>query len=544
MGALALGIGLLAFAFADYLLDAPHRATMLNIKLGLLAVVAALPFVLRRCRDSRSGAAALFVAELILALGVTAQSRLLADNLTTPTVLLILVMATALLIPWGVGWQIGLAVVCGVIAGLEAWPLAQTHGAAFAWPALGMAIGYAVSIYIAYESGARRKELRARQSELDDRNEQYRTLLRSSGAIAYEIDTASMEVLFLGADIEALLGYPNDEWIRNVDLRMSAVHPDDLELASATSGRIAEFGGEATIEYRMLASDGRVLWFRDHLSAVLGKDGKPVTVEGFAFEITELRDANTRLEERVADRTALLRSALQELEAFSYSVSHDLRAPLRRIDGFASVAEDEAGDANPILVDSIGRIRESARSMERLITSMLEFSRAIRGGLARRDVKLHELAIEILDSLGKTDQEREVDVVVAPVPDVQADPALIRVAMDNLLGNAWKYTTRSPEAKIEFGSIPSDEELVFFVRDNGVGFNAAYADKLFEPFERLHSERDFQGTGIGLATVRRVLRRHGGDIWAEGSEGDGATFFFTIGNVDRPSLPRADAAAG
>jgi len=232
-----------------------------------------------------------------------------------------------------------------------------------------------------------------------------------------------------------------------------------------------------------------------------------------------------------------LEATNRELEAFSYSVSHDLRAPLRSIDGFSQIIlEDYADDFDEEGRDYLGRVRAASQRMGRLIDDLLGLSRVTRGNMERKRVDLGALASEVAEELREAKPERKVEFSAQKGLEVWGDPRLLRVALVNLIGNAWKFTEKEPEARIEFGQ---DEELsrkgrvpVYYVRDNGAGFEMAYASKLFGAFQRLHKEDEFEGTGIGLATVQRVVHRHGGSIWAEGEAGRGATFYFTL----RPGL--------
>jgi signal transduction histidine kinase len=243
----------------------------------------------------------------------------------------------------------------------------------------------------------------------------------------------------------------------------------------------------------------------------------------------ELRVINAQLEARVAERTAQLAAANRELEAFSYSVAHDLRAPLRAIDGFSSGLEEDLG---PRLDDTtrhdVERIRSACRRMDEQIDGLLRLSRLTRAELKRRSVDLSALALGVAEALRHAQPARRVELVVAPGLTVDADPGLLRVLLENLLGNAWKYTGKHTAARVEVGRVALAGGEALFVRDDGAGFDMAYADKLFAPFQRLHSVHEFEGHGIGLATAQRIVARHGGRIWAEAEVGKGATFWFTL----------------
>lgn len=259
-----------------------------------------------------------------------------------------------------------------------------------------------------------------------------------------------------------------------------------------------------------------------------------ITVRRHAEEA--IREVNTELEARVRTRTAQLEAANREyeaanreLEAFAYSVSHDLRAPLRAIDGFGQLLAEEYGDR----IDAQGiahldRVRSAARKMGRLIDDLLRLSRIARAELNREEVDVSAMAREVLVELGAADPGRLVEAVVEEGLTARADRNLLRIVLENLLQNAWKFTARQPHARIEVGRQPGTRPPEIFVRDNGAGFEMEYAAQIFKPFSRLHSPADFAGTGIGLAIVERVVRRHGGEIRAEGAVGGGATFRFRL----------------
>ncbi|HEY9721193.1 MAG TPA: PAS domain S-box protein [Oscillatoriaceae cyanobacterium] len=245
---------------------------------------------------------------------------------------------------------------------------------------------------------------------------------------------------------------------------------------------------------------------------------------------SELRELNTSLEKRVAERTGLLEATNKELEAFSYSVSHDLRAPLRAIDGFSQALEEDYADkVDEAGKDYLHRIRAASQRMAQLIEDLLQFSRLTRGELTRTQVDLADLARDVASGLTQAQPDRKVDWVFPEHLLVQGDPRLLRVVLDNLLSNAFKFTSHHPSARIELATGEKDGRTIYCVKDNGAGFDMAYAQKLFTPFQRLHTTSEFPGTGIGLATTQRVVHRHGGRIWAEAAPEQGARFCFTLG---------------
>jgi light-regulated signal transduction histidine kinase (bacteriophytochrome)/HAMP domain-containing protein len=257
----------------------------------------------------------------------------------------------------------------------------------------------------------------------------------------------------------------------------------------------------------------------------------------------ELQRYARELEQRVEARThelqqsndALQRNAAQvlaankELDAFAYSVSHDLRAPLRSIDGFSQVVlQDYADKLDDAGRDALQRVRAATQRMGMLIDDLLKLARIGRAELRREPVDLTGLVQEIVAELQQATPDRQVEFAIAPGLKAQGDARLLRVVLENLLRNSWKYTAKQPQPRVEFGSVEVNGGRAFIVRDNGAGFDMKYADKLFGVFQRLHSAAEFEGTGVGLATVQRIITRHGGRIWAEGAVDQGATFYFTL----------------
>ncbi|MDD5628312.1 MAG: PAS domain S-box protein [Elusimicrobia bacterium] len=281
------------------------------------------------------------------------------------------------------------------------------------------------------------------------------------------------------------------------------------------------------------------IWVRAQGRAIVS-NGKIVKLAGAFQDITErklaeeqVRKLNAELEERVAQRTAQLEMAVEELEAFSYSVSHDLQAPLRAMDGFSqALLEDYADQLDAQGRDYLSRVRGGAQRMAKMIDGFLKLSRAGRAEMQLKPLDLGALAREAAAELRRSDPGRKVEFSAAGDLRAVGDAALLRIVLDNLLGNAWKFTAKAARAKVEFGAAPGAAgaagQKVFRVRDNGAGFDQARVGKLFRAFQRLHGSAEFPGSGIGLATVRRIIHRHGGRVWAEGAVGKGAAFYFTL----------------
>jgi PAS domain S-box-containing protein len=254
--------------------------------------------------------------------------------------------------------------------------------------------------------------------------------------------------------------------------------------------------------------------------------------DGIIEDISERKEAERRIQHLntvLRERATVLESVNHELEAFSYSVSHDLRAPLRAVDGFSRILLDEYADQlDDTGKDRLKRVRAAAQRMAALIDDMLKLSRITRSELKREDIDLSAIAHEVIDELRRQEPGRAVQCSIQEGITAWGDARLLRIVLDNLLGNAWKFTSKRADAHIEFGMQKRDDETLYFVRDNGAGFDMAYAEKLFGAFQRLHDTSEFPGTGIGLATAQRVIHKHSGHICAESEVGKGATFYFTL----------------
>jgi len=334
-----------------------------------------------------------------------------------------------------------------------------------------------------------------------------------------------------------LYGLTREAFQGGVEAWQQGLHPEDLGRALAECE--AALRGEApyATEFRLRHRDGRVLWVKATGLVLRDDAGAPVRMLGLNQDITEQREAQAEilrmsltLEQRVQERTAQLEAAYREQEAFSYSVSHDLRAPLRGIDGFSQVLlEDYRDRLDEAGRNHLARIRAGVQRMGQLIEDLLKLSRLNRSPLERAEVDLTGLARKVAEGLAQAHPASRVELAIQPGLAARADQRLVQEMLDNLLGNAWKFTSKRPDPRIELGErVGPDGERAFFIRDNGAGFDMAHVGKLFNAFQRLHLVTEFDGTGIGLAIVQRIVHRHGGRIWAEAEVGRGATFYFTL----------------
>lgn len=388
----------------------------------------------------------------------------------------------------------------------------------------------------------RRREKAGMQKALEESEQGYRTLADSMPQIVWT------------ANPDGWLDYYNQQWFDYTGMNLEqtegwgwqpVLHPDDTETCLKRWSQAVETGENYEVEYRFKRhSDGEYRWHLGRATPARDGQGRIVKWYGTCTDIEEhkrteqalqenqeqIRRINAELEQRVLERTAELAAANKELESFSYSVSHDLRSPLRSIDGFSqALLEDYNDKLDAQAQNYLHRVRAASQRMAQLIDDMLNLSRVSRGEMRREEIDLSRMARDITEQLQRAQPERIVEVKIEDGIEARGDGSLLRIALENLLGNAWKFTSKQPSSRIEFGAQAGDAgEDVFFVRDNGAGFDMAYADKLFGAFQRLHPADEFEGTGVGLATVQRIIRRHGGRIWAESQPGRGATFYFTL----------------
>ncbi|MFM8320314.1 MAG: GAF domain-containing protein, partial [Chloroflexota bacterium] len=411
------------------------------------------------------------------------------------------------------------------------------------------AIRIAASIFSAAIQRQRADEAMRQREDI------YRRAISSADAVPYLQEYSPNRFVFMGEGITHLLGYTAAEvtpqlWKTHVDqanMLGSAAHlsePQAYELARA--GQLPNW----RCDYLMRTRSGEQRWIADSGVELIGPDGLSYGCIGILQDVTDRKrveqaaqQANQELERRVQERTSALETANREMESFAYSVSHDLRAPLRAIDGYSSILmQDHLSGLDEDAQACLDNIRQATLKMNQLIDDLLQLSRVTRAEMQTVAVDLSELAAEWKRVRQAQEPERTVRLAIQPGLQAAGDPNLLRIALGNLLDNAWKFTRRSSEPRIEIGcqDQPGPDGLqctVYFVRDNGAGFDMRYAGRLFQAFQRLHNPSEFEGTGVGLATVQRVVRRHHGQVWAEGQVDGGATFYFTLGKA--PAEPPA-----
>jgi PAS domain S-box-containing protein len=369
------------------------------------------------------------------------------------------------------------------------------------------------------------------KSPLDERLEESERRFRTMA------DSAPVMLWMAGRD--GLCDFFNQVWLdftgRSRDEEIGngwaeGVHPEDFELCMHTYLESFVARSPFRMEYRLRRADGQYRWILDTGVPRLSEQGRFAGYIGSCIDITDMKEVHAQLDGRVKKRTEELDAAVHELEAFCYCVSHDLRAPLRGIDGFSHALLDEhAHQLDAEGHDYLRRVRAAAQRMGVMIDELLGLSRLSRSELRLQPVDLSECARAVVEELRHSQPERAVDVEVKDGVMARGDPVLLRVVLENLLGNAWKFTGKTVEPRIRFGSLEKEGRTVYFVADNGAGFDVAGARALFAPFQRLHTVAEFPGTGVGLASVQRIIHRHSGRIWPDATEGHGATFYWTLG---------------
>jgi PAS domain S-box-containing protein len=395
--------------------------------------------------------------------------------------------------------------------------------------------------------GAAIQRQRSDQARLENEALHRRTI-SAAGAVPYVTRSGDERFVFIGDGIFELTGFRADE----IDLALWNERVIDGIMLGEAEGKtldeawnMAKRGELETwrCDYLIRHRDGSLRWVSDTALEDIGPDGIWRGATGIMMDITDRKQAeevirrlNASLEERVRQRTDQLErsnreleSANRELEAFAYSVAHDLRAPLRSIDGYSKLLDEDYGPTLPAEARQyLDNTRRAAQRMGQLIDDLLLLSRVTRAEMHVAPVDISRLAEEVVNDLLRQNPDRCIEITIDEGLTANGDANLLRLALENLLGNAWKFTGKTENPSIHFGQQIRKDGKVFFIKDNGAGFDMKYVHQLFKAFQRLHSIEDFKGSGVGLATVQRVIQRHGGHIWAAATVGQGATFFFTL----------------
>ena len=332
---------------------------------------------------------------------------------------------------------------------------------------------------------------------------------------------------------EKSTGYTFDE-LRGKPFWDYLLLPEEMDAVKGVFKEIKEGKITAEMEFENYwkTKDGSQRFIRWANSALKDASGNVELIIGTGIDMTEDKENRARIEELntfLMHRTTDLLAANKELETFSYSVSHDLRSPLRAIKGFSTILlKDYSNNLDADGQDFLNRIKGGADRMSDLIDDMLSLAKISRDEMDPKEIDLSDVVESIVSELRQAEKDRNVEAIIAKGLKAHGDARLMHIALSNLIGNAWKYSSKTPNAVIEFGAMEKNGETIYFVRDNGAGFDMAHAKKLFVPFQRLHSDSHFSGTGIGLAIVNKVIQRHGGSVWGEGEIEKGATFYFTV----------------
>jgi len=371
-------------------------------------------------------------------------------------------------------------------------------------------------------------ERKQMEEELQKSEEKYRKIVENTTNVIMATQPDGI-ISYLSPSCKEILGYSPDELIGTNPI---IFHPNDVKKVKQVLSKALKGEKGSGFEYRILTKQGEIKWI-SHSWAPIFLNKKLQSIVSVIADITErktVEDKIKKLNESLMHRSIELGVANKELESFSYSVSHDLRAPLRSIDGFSqALSEDYADILDEQGKEYIQRVRNATQRMGQLIDDMLRLSRLTRAEMTIKTVDLGQEATTIMGQFKKEDPTRKIDFLKHGNLIGEGDTNLLHILLENMLGNAWKFTKKRKRAEIEFGKTQQGQETVFFIRDNGAGFNMKYANKLFIPFQRLHDDTDYPGTGIGLSIVSRIIHRHGGRIWAEAEEEKGATFYFTLG---------------
>lgn len=375
---------------------------------------------------------------------------------------------------------------------------------------------------------------RATERSLIKSQQRYREIVYGTDDLITQVDVNG-NFMFVNHMSDKIWGISSEECVGLPAFDL--IHPDDRESTKkAFEGWVSKKMEQATCVNRQVNKNGQIFEMLWTINLEFNDAGEVESVLSVAHDVTEQKkmeqermDLNKNLERLVKERTMELKAVNEELEAFNYSVSHDLRAPIRSMQGFTKALMEKNKDILDVeSLDYLKRVRNGSLRMREMVDSLLRLSRVSRKNIVKSKVGISRLAANVIEDMKARDPEHDIEIVIEDGLAVSADKALLKIVVENLIDNAWKFSARSDNPKIEFGATKPDDEIVFFVRDNGCGFDMEYCDKLFVPFQRLHKYEDYEGLGMGLATVKRIIHLHGGRIWAESETGKGTTFYFVL----------------
>lgn len=381
------------------------------------------------------------------------------------------------------------------------------------------------------------KKLKTTVNDLKESEEKYKLLIEKTPSVSWA-SNQNGETMYISPNIKKIYGYTQDEIYKNGDkLWLKRIHPDDINyVIKSFNDFLNKKSKKYDVQYRIKRKDNKWIWLRDIADYFTELDNNEKIAYGVFTDITEQKKAeevinklNKSLEKKVKERTIELNETITDLKSFSYSVSHDLRAPIRHINGYLELFYDEMKDH--FYGDSIkyyNKIKNSSKKMGNLIDDLLCFFKLSRNEMNLIKVDLNKIIQEIKDYMDDELKNRYIEWEIDKLPIVKGDLSMLRQVITNLISNAVKYTRDIENAVIKIGCYSKINEEIIFIQDNGVGFNKKYTKKVFDVFQRLHSDNEFEGTGIGLAIVKRIIQRHGGKVWANGVENKGATFYFSI----------------
>ena len=524
LGALLFGLSVPLFALVDLHLSPDRLPWLWTAKAAGLVLTIALLWQVRAARSRRALIACALIGCIIAAVVSAVSGVITGDPLTTPLVCVAMALATATALPWGVRSQTAMGTAMLAIVVVHAALLGDPIG----YPTLAAAITVIGSMYVAHALDHERRQVRA---ELRDGEERFRVTF-DQAAVGIAHVSLDGRWLRVNRQLSEILGRPPEDLLHKTF--QDITHPDDLDtdlehVRELLAGERTSY----TMEKRYVRRDGSLVWANLSGSLVRDAAGAPRYFIAVVEDISERKQAEARIRTLNAElqaRSQALEDANRELEAFGYSVSHDLRSPLRTIEGFTRIVlEDHGVTLDADARQHVERVAAAAGRMHQLIDDLLLLAQISRRDMHRRPVDVSALAEAVAGELRASQPDRQTVIAVAPGITADADPNLLRVALDNLLGNAWKYTARRQPGHVAVDVETRNGSAALVVRDDGAGFDMAHKERLFRPFQRLHSNADFEGTGIGLAIVERIVRRHGGEIDAEAAPDGGATFTLTLG---------------